>query len=107
MLRLFALGFAAGAVYHAVGLARPAWTEPAPAWRHALFVAVNAAAAAGLLRYRPAFLLPFAGLVLQQVWSHGRYGWLVWRAQGRVDWASVAVLVFMPFLLVLLVRRGS
>jgi hypothetical protein len=98
VVRLFALPFAAGGLYHAAGLFWPAWTEPSPPWRHALFVAVNAAAAAGLLRYRRAFLPAYCLLALQQVYGHSVYGWSVWRAEHRVDWASVAVLLFMPAL---------
>jgi hypothetical protein len=98
-LRLFSLPFAAGALYHAAGLLRPAWTEPAPPWRHALFILINATAAAGLWRYRRAFFAGYCLLALQQLYGHSVYGWGVWRAESRVDWASVAVVLFMPALL--------
>lgn len=97
--RPFAAPFLAAAAYHLTGLLRPGWTEPAPPWRHALFVAVNALAAAALWRWRRAWLPAFAALAAQQLWSHGRYGLAVWRLESRIDWASVAVLLFMPALL--------
>jgi hypothetical protein len=60
---------------------------------------VNLAAALGLLRYRPRFFFLYAALAGQQVYSHGTYGWSVWTLAHRVDWASVAVLLFFPVML--------
>ncbi len=105
LARALAVPFLAAAVYHAAGLLRPSWAEPAPPWRHALFVAVNALAAAGVLRWRRAWLPGYVALAAQQLWSHGRYGLTVWRSEGRIDWASVGVLVFMPLLLAVLANR--
>lgn len=105
-MRALAVPFLAGSVYHLAGLVRPDWTEPAPPWRHALFAVVNLVAAAGLVRWRRAWLYGYAVLAAQQVYTHGRYGLLVWRVEGRIDWASAGVLVFMPVLLVVLARRN-
>jgi hypothetical protein len=101
---ILAVGFLAGALYHAVALVDTARAEPAPPWRHALFVAVNLAAAGGVLARPRFFVWLFAALTAQQVYGHGTYGWRVWRAEGRVDWASVVVLVAMPLVLGLLAR---
>src|SRR6185312_10756746 len=89
----FVVVFAVSAAYHAVALARPGFGEPSPAWRHALFVAVNLAFAAGFARPPRWFVLPVALLAVQQLASHGAYALGVWHAERRVDWASVGVLV--------------
>jgi hypothetical protein len=100
----FAAGFVVAAGFHVVALAAPGVDIPTPAWRHALFVAINLGAAAGMI-FRPrGFALAFAVLTAQQLYSHGRT--LVSAlAEGRVDWPSVAVLVAMPVALVLLARE--
>ena len=109
---LVACGFLCGAAYHAVGLfGDPARVEPSPPWRHAVFIAVNLGCALGVA-FRPRwFVAAFALLVAQQVASHGMYAWRVLRAEGRIDGASVIVLVTMPAVLFLLARdarrRGS
>jgi hypothetical protein len=108
IFRLAAIGACLGALYHVAGILRPAWTEPASPARHAVFVGVNLALAAGLLRRPRAFLWLFAPLAAQQIYGHGLYGWTVLREERRIDWASVVVLLAMPTLLALLVqdRRG-
>lgn len=104
VFRLCAAGFVLAGLYHATALFHPEWVEPAPPWRHALFVAINAAVAAGFL-FRPRFFVyVFALLAAQQLWGHATYGAAVWRTQHRIDWASVIVVLAMPILLGLLVR---
>jgi hypothetical protein len=91
---------------------RPDLAEPSPPWRHAVFAAVNLSAAAGAL-FRPrGFVLAFALLTAQQLYSHGTYAADVWRDERRIDWASVVVLAGMPVALALFVadaraRRAS
>lgn len=104
IFRLCAAGLVAAAVYHAVGFFDPALVEPAPPWRHALFIAINLGAAAGFLVRPRFFVWLFALLAAQQLWGHGVYGLEVWRTEHRIDWASIIVLVAMPLLLALLVR---
>ncbi len=89
-------GFALAAAYHAIALAWPGIAEPSPAWRHALFAGVNAAFAAGFARPPRWFPVAVALLGAQQIASHGAYALGVWRAEGRLDWASVVVLLAVP-----------
>jgi hypothetical protein len=107
--RVFAVGFGAAALFHAAALAWPNVAEPSPAWRHALFVVINAAVALGFLFRPPGFALLFALLTAQQLWGHGTHALEVWRREHRVDWASVVVLLGMPLAVMLLLRdaRGT
>lgn len=98
-----ALGFLAGAAYHVAGLVRPEVAEPAPPWRHTLFVGINVAAGVGMLLRPPFFVWLFGVLTIQQLFSHATYGWGVWTGEGRIDWASVIVVIAMPALFALLV----
>jgi hypothetical protein len=101
---VLAIGFAAAAAFHAVAIFSPQIDIPSPAWRHAVFVAINLAVAAGII-FRPrGFALAFAALTAQQVYSHGVTLVGVWRRETRVDWPSVVVLVAMPLVLALLAR---
>jgi MFS family permease len=93
---LVGLGFVGAGLYHAVAVVFPDIAEPSPSWRHALFVAINGLVGVGLLRRPPWFAWLLTVLTLQQVYSHGAYGWQVWRAEGRIDWASALVLVALP-----------
>lgn len=103
LLALCAAGFVAAAVYHAVGVVRPAWLEPAPIWRHALFVGLNLALAAGFL-VRPRFLVwVFPLFVAEQLYGHAVRAWTIWTAEHRVDWTGLVPMVFTPIMLALLV----
>jgi len=104
VFKLFSAGFVVAAVFHLAALRDPAAGDGSPAWRHGLFAAINAVAAAGMIRRSRAFAAAFAVLCAQQLYSHGTALASVWRDEGRVDWASVVVLVAMPVALVLLVR---
>jgi hypothetical protein len=97
--RIGAVLFMGAAAYHVLGLVRPDLAVPAPPWRHALFVAINAGLAAALVvRVRCLFFIVLA-LTLQQTYSHGTYAWEVWAQEHRLDWASVVVLLGLPSLL--------
>ena len=103
MFSIVAIGFALAAMHHGVAIVIPGWGEPSPVWRHALFVVVNIAVAAGLV-FRPRFFaVLFTLLTLQQLYSHGTYGWHVLTTEGRIDWSSVVVVVALPVLAGLLV----
>src|SRR5262245_33825160 len=101
---LCAPAFVAAATFHALALIWPQIAEPAPAWSHALFVFINLGLAAGVLTRPRGFVLVFALFTLEQLISHSRSGWLVWRHEHRLDWASLVTLVFVPAVLVLLIR---
>ena len=103
LLALCAAGFVAAAVYHAVGVVRPAWLEPAPVWRHALFVGLNLGLAAGFV-VRPRFLVwVFPVFVVEQLHGHGVRALAIWNAEQRVDWTGLVPMVFTPIMLALLV----
>lgn len=99
---LLAIGFCLAALHHAAAIVAPSIAEPSPAWRHGLFVVINGATGVLFLRRPPWFAALFALLALQQLYSHGTYGWAVWRDQHRVDWASVLVLLVIPPIALLL-----
>jgi hypothetical protein len=98
---IFAIAFAGAAAFHAVAMVTA--VEPSSArWRHALFVAIDVALAALVIRRPPWFPWVFALLLVQQAWSHGTS--LVAHAQaGTVDVLSLVTLIALPVVLVLLV----
>lgn len=61
--------FVATAVYHCVGAFTP--IDDAPPLRHALFAAINAVCACGVVRRPRWFVVAFVVLTGQQLWSHG------------------------------------
>lgn len=95
LLRAPAVLFVLGATFHAIALARPDFGDPSPAWRHALFLAINAAFAVGFWR-RPSWL-PWAylPLALQQTWSHGVD--IVRSAQPLAELQSWSALISIPW----------
>ena len=101
---LLAIAFALGAVFHAAALVSPSLAPDSPAWRHALFVAINLGAAAGMLTRPRLFVPAFAVLCGQQLASHGEAAYRAWVDLHRIDVASLAVLALMPLALALLVR---
>lgn len=104
MFWLFSAGFCVAAIFHLAALIDPTLGEPAPPWRHVLFAAINVAAAVGMARRPRGFVLAFAVLLAQQLYSHGTALVSTCRSDHRVDWASVVVLVVMPAAFALLVR---
>jgi hypothetical protein len=93
--RLAAAAFAAAAAFHAMALVFPAISDPAPAWRHALFVGVNAGYAVAFT-VRPRWLVvAFLPLAAQQLFSHGA-AFIDARSAGRTDWQSALVLAAIP-----------
>lgn len=73
-------------------------TDDSPAWRHGLFLVVNITLMYGLLK-RPRWLIWLVGiLTLQQLYSHGTYAYMVWQKEHTIDWASIAIIIFLPVL---------
>jgi len=70
----------------------------AAAWRHLVFVGIDIALAV-LLLWRPRWLIaPVAIVTAQASWSHGHGLWNAWHSARQVDWVSVAVFLYLPFL---------
>jgi hypothetical protein len=103
LLRFLAIAFVCAGIFHAAAFVKPELAEPVPRWWHLLFVAVNTALALGMRTRPPGFVPAFAVYTLQQVFEHGLRGVMVWRVEGRLDWASVVSLTFVPLVLVLLI----
>lgn len=93
-------GFVAGALFHLYALFG---ADPSPAWRHALFVAINLGMAWGCWRQPRWFIWVFGLLLLQQLYSHGTDFAQAWPE--RTDWRSLAVLLGMPIVAIALWRR--
>jgi hypothetical protein len=104
LFRIFAALIAGAAVYHVVGLFVPALSPQTPAWRHGLFVAINAVAAWLMLRRPPWFWVLFGLLTLQQLYGHGSKIMSVWRDEGQIEWISLATVIAMPVMTYLLYR---
>lgn len=98
LFRIVGVGFAGAAVFHAAAIVHPGIAEPSPPWRHGLFVLINGLVAVGFFLRPVAFAWLLSVLTVQQLYSHGTYGWQVLTTEGRLDWASVLVLVAMPSL---------
>jgi hypothetical protein len=99
LFRFLAVGAALAAVEHMAALAGFLKISTAPPWRHALFIVVDTGLC-GLMILKPRWLyLPALLVAIQGVFSHGTHAWNLWFAQRRVDWLSVAVLLYMPLLL--------
>lgn len=82
---LFVPGFLFSGIYHIFGLINPLWTEPSPAGRHLIFVAINLTAALILILNRKRVLLLLLPLAIQQVYSHCIYGLAVYKCQSSVS----------------------
>jgi hypothetical protein len=94
--RLFALALAAAAAHHALAIVVPRAGDASSPGRHALFVVINLVFAVGFLRPWRGFPLLVAALCAQQIVSHGATLVRVLRAEHRLDWPSIAVLIVMP-----------
>jgi hypothetical protein len=98
--------FACAGVFHGAALVWPHIAEPVPAWFHALFVVVNGALAVGVVKRPRGFLPVYVVYTLQQLIEHGVRGVTVWQDEQRLDWASLASILFVPFVLFLLLREA-
>ena len=105
--RLLAFAFVIAAGMHAASLAGWRAADDSPAWRHALFVAVDLAGVWYLVA-RPVWALPlFMLLVLQQYWGHGGRLLRWWMERGAIDWQSLFVVAGLTGAFFLLVAEGS
>jgi hypothetical protein len=92
----------------AVNHARLAATGQGVVWRHGLFSGIDLAAAVLLVVAPRRALAPVAILAVQQTYSHGR-DLLASLGGPSIDWPSLAVILFFPALVTLLVveRRAD
>lgn len=97
---IFALLAFAAMVYHIVGSIKP--FDATPAWRHALFVAINIICIYGLLKRPVWFTWFWALLVVQQLYSHGSH-FIRLLSQGKFAWIDFGVLVITPVIFILLI----
>lgn len=104
LFALAALSMAGGAVFHFVRVLAPLPGDGSPPWRHGLFVVVDAALGIGFWKRPRWFPLVFAGVVAQQLGSHGMAAYRAFQ-HGHVDVVSLAVVALMPALLLLLMRE--
>lgn len=99
----FAACFAFTACFHVAAALDHRIDPEAPAWRHLLFVGINLACIAGLLRRPWYFIPPYGLLLVQQLWTHGGSLLRSLAPGQRIDWPSAAVVVVMPLSFTLLV----
>jgi hypothetical protein len=107
VLRIAALGALVAAAIHAAALTVPAvaalYPATYPAWRHALFVAIDLTLAVLFLRRPRWFVWVYAVVTAQVLAGHGRAAWTSWQSGGHVQLLDVLAIVAVPIGLVLLV----
>jgi len=113
LFQVAALAFGASATFHATAVASPSiarleYAATYPAWRHVVWIGIDASLAFLLLR-RPRWLVWVFGLLTAQVLnSHGRGAWQMWSNGHGLDWISVAVVVAVPTITwMLIIERRS
>lgn len=105
LFKFFAFLAGLAAAYHLVGLFHP--VNSSPAWRHALFVAIDVVCIVGLLR-RPAwFKWIFSILAVQQIIGHGST-FLRAPTMNVAAWLDLGVMLFVILAAVCLhMERGG
>jgi hypothetical protein len=107
LFRIISALFVGAAIYHAVAFIEPSLSGGGSHWRHAAFFGIDLLGAWYLLRRPRWFVAAFAVLTLQTLWGHGAHAWMLWHTEKRLDWLSFAVLIVVPFTLVLLIREAQ
>lgn len=97
-----AVSFVAAAINHVWRAAVPEAGD-SPLWRHVLFIGLNLANAALVLRRPRWYPFAFAPLVLQQLYGHGTPVVTALGAGAAPRATDFAVVLFMPLVLALLV----
>lgn len=115
--RVFSLASAISAAFHAAAIvsetvSRLEYAPSYPIWRHLLFVVIDTSCASLFLRRPRWFVWAFFLLALQILNGHGLVVWTQLAERRPVDWLSVAVTLYAPIALWLLVidwraRRGA
>ena len=106
--RLAAAGAVVAAGIHATALAVPAfgavtYSPTYPAWRHVVFIGIDATAAWMFLRRPIWFVWAFAVLTAQVLYSHGGSAWASWQRDGGMAWIDGLALIAIPLALALLI----
>jgi hypothetical protein len=91
--------FAFGAVHHVAAAVHPSAQDASSVTRHLVFVGINLFFAIAFVRRVRWVLFPAVILVAQQTYSHGS-SFLEARREGLVDFESLAVLCFLPVVVV-------
>ena len=107
IFRIIAVLFIGAAIYHAAAFFAPAFSHGGAHWRHASFWVIDLLCAWYLLRRPRWFVAAFGVLTLETLCSHGAHAWMLWHTERRLDWLSFAVLIVVPFTLVLLIRDAQ
>lgn len=95
IIRIITLVFLAAAIYHFIAMF--VHLNDLPLWRQILFVCVDLFFALAI-NYLPGyFLFLFVFLLLEQLYSHGNHLINVWVEKKEIDWLSVLVILFLPF----------
>ena len=92
-------------LYHVKGIFQP--TTLTPAWRHAIFVAINIISIYGLIKRPNWFIIFIALLTVQQWYSHGSYAIDLWQKENKIHWISIADIILLPILFALLILDST
>jgi hypothetical protein len=84
--------------YHVVGIFYP--INSSPPLRHGVFVGVCLICAYGFIKRSKFFIYFFSALLVQQFISHGGSLITQWFDYRELDWISLLILIFMPFVLI-------
>jgi hypothetical protein len=106
--RVGAAAFLAAAGYHLTAVLVPrfgayAYPSTYPLWRHLLFIAIDVAFSWLLLARVRWVIWPMALLTLQIYNGHGRYAWIAWSHESRIQWIDVVTTIGASVFLLLLI----
>jgi uncharacterized membrane protein len=106
LFRVISILFVGASIYHAAVFFHPAFGVGGAHWRHAVFFLIDLVCAWFLLK-RPAwFVFAFGALTLETLYGHGTHAWMMWRAEGQIDWLSIGVLIVVPLTMALLIENA-
>ena len=80
-------------------------TQEAVMRRHMVFAGINLVLIFLFLKRPSWFIILFAVLTIQQLYSHGSR-FIRYLSKNEIDWISGGVIIFMPFLLYLLILEN-
>lgn len=104
LFRIFAVSSLAAAAYHVAIYVHPAFSSGGSPARHAVFAVIDTICAYLFLRRPLWFVLVFAAVAAEAIWSHGRHAWQILQNEERYDWPSIAVVLLVPISLMFLVH---